>query len=166
MPYPNQILRPLQVLSLTTSLSRISWSSRRTLVHVPRALSSLIRNNAEECRIVGTIVESTIAGTTLHLHLRPSSLRKGLRSNISMKTVALEDGTWYYVEGRLAPMCSLIIPLMGSALSAPESFEITYLGLIGHQISVLDFRPCFFILQQSSNRLCRDCGDLPSGHRL
>ncbi len=38
--------------------------------------------------------------SALHLHLwRPSSLREGLRSNISTKTVALEGATSYYAEG-------------------------------------------------------------------
>ncbi len=46
------------------------------------------------------------------------------------------------VEERLASMQSLIIPLIGSALSASESFEITCLGLVG-RVFTLDLRPRF-----------------------
>ncbi len=37
--------------------------------------------------------------SVLHLHVGPSSLCKGLRYNISIKAVALEGDTSYYIEG-------------------------------------------------------------------
>ncbi len=40
----------------------------------------------------------TFDRSALHFHLRPSSLCKGLRSNISTKAIVLESTTLYYAE--------------------------------------------------------------------
>lgn len=69
------------------------------------------------------------------------------------------------VGEKLAPMQSLVIPLMGSALPAPESFKNTCLGPVGHQVSAPEF-PAAAVDQVYELVSGRACTNAEPPHKL
>ena len=100
MPYHNPTTRSLQALSLVTSL-RVAPCTSKTL-------RSPMRNNAEECRIAGTMVENATAGTS---RLKSSHFAFRKRRDLQFKRELGETGLRsrrpWFSQQTFAPLLTL-----------------------------------------------------------